>query len=412
MKTRVLTMVAACVALCATQAAERYADRFVWVFGWGLEQDSDVGEIGKLFETAGKHKINGAVVSFGLDALCKKSPEFFKRLDQIKKSCDDNHLELVPSVFSFGYGGGVLAHNRNLAEGLPVDEAPFLVKGSEAFLADPTAVEFKNGGFEDHAGNKFKGYDFCDQPGVVSFADTEVKHGGNVSVRFENFSADPNGHGRVMQSLQVQPHRCYRVSAWVKTEGLTPANSFRVQVLAGDRALAPRDFHIQPTGDWQKLSLVFNSLNFEKVNLYAGVWGAKAGKFWLDDWTVEEIGPVNVLRRPGTPVKVQSADGSTTYEEGKDYLPLVDPQLNPFTDDKQALPLKIASGSRIHDGDRLRMSWYHSMIINDSQVTICMAEPEVYQIVDHEVKLLAEHLQPRSVLLNMDEIRMGGTCQA
>ena len=52
------------------------------------------------------------------------------------------------------------------------------------------------------------------------------------------------------------------------------------------------------------------------------------------------------------------------------------------------------------------------MLINDSQVTVCMAEPQLYEIFDHEAKLLAEHLQPRSVLLNTDEIRMGGTCQA
>ena len=44
------------------------------------------------------------------------------------------------------------------------------------------------------------------------------------------------------------------------------------------------------------------------------------------------------------------------------------------------------------------------MVINDSQVTVCMAEPELYQIFEHEAELLAEHLRPRRVLLNMDEI--------
>ena len=41
-----------------------------------------------------------------------------------------------------------------------------------------------------------------------------------------------------------------------------------------------------------------------------------------------------------------------------------------------------------------------------------MAEPALYEIFDHEAKLLAERLHPKRVLLNMDEIRMGGTCQA
>jgi hypothetical protein len=44
----------------------------------------------------------------------------------------------------------------------------------------------------------------------------------------------------------------------------------------------------------------------EHVRLYAGVWGGKDGRGWIDDWTVEEIGPLNVLRRPGTPATVRS----------------------------------------------------------------------------------------------------------
>ena len=52
------------------------------------------------------------------------------------------------------------------------------------------------------------------------------------------------------------------------------------------------------------------------------------------------------------------------------------------------------------------------MIINDSQVTVCMAEPALYQFFDQEAALLADHLHPRRVLLNMDEVRMGGTCRA
>jgi hypothetical protein len=401
-----------CLLVFDLGAAERFADRFVWIFGWGLEKDTDVPEISKILETAGKHRLNGAVVSFGLDTLCKKPPEYFKRLDQIKKSCEDNHLELIPSIWSVGYGGGALSHNRNLAEGLPVQDAPFLVKDGEARLAERNGIDFKNGGFEEFTGNNFKGFDFCDQPGEISFVDTETRHGGKASLRMEKFTANQYGHGRVMQSIKVQPHRCYRATLWVKTQDLEPANAFRVLVLAGDRELAPREFHVPATSDWRKLSMLFNSMDFDKVSLYAGLWGGKAGKLWIDDWTVEEVGPINVLHRPGTPVAVRNEDGSVLYTEGKDYGPLQDPQLNPFKDDTEALPLKALPGGGIHDGDRLRVSWYHSMVINDSQVTVCMAEPELYEIFDHEAKLLAEHLQPRSVLLNMDEIRMGGTCQA
>jgi hypothetical protein len=392
-------------------AAEPCADRFVWVFGWDLGKDSDVAEVSRVLQTAGQHGLNGAVVSFGLDSLGQKSPDYFRRLEEIKRVAAQNQVELIPAIFSIGYGS-ILSHDRNLAEGFPVQDAPFLVRGSEARLLSDGSVPLANGGFENYRGNTFNGFDFQDQPGEISFVDTQVKHGGQASLRLEHFTANPHGHGRIMQTVKVQPRRCYRMTLWVKTQDLRPVAAFRVLALADNRELAPREFHLASTGDWQKLTILFNSLDYDRIRLYAGLWGGEAGKVWIDDWHVEEVGPVNVLRRPGTPVSVQSAAGAVTYQEGKDYAPLSDPQLNPWRVDRDALPLRLLPGSRLRDGDRLRVSWYHSMLIYDSQVTVCMAEPALYDIFDHEAKLLAEHLQPRGVLLNTDEVRMGGTCGA
>jgi hypothetical protein len=399
------------LALTAVAGAQ-LPDRFVWVFGWNLRQDRDVDEIGRVIDTAGQHGLNGAVVSSGLDTLCKKPEAYFRRLKAVRQACDRNELELIPAVFSVGYGGAALSHDRNLAEGIGVEDAHFAVQGNTARFVPNPAVRLTNGDFEEFTANNFKGYRFHDQPGTVSFVDTEVKHGGIASLRLENFTANPHGHGRVMQDVRVQPHRCYRISLWVKTQYLQPPDAFKLQVLAGDRTLAPRAFKIQSTGDWRKLTMAFNSLDFESVRLYAGLWRGRSGRVWLDDWTVEELGPLNVLHRPGTPVTVRSADGSVTYIEGQDYAPLTDPGYSVGNVDRKAQPLKCLPGGRIKDGQRLRVSWYHSMVINKSQVTVCMAEPALYEIYDHEAALLAKHVRPKRVLLNMDEIRMGGTCMA
>jgi hypothetical protein len=198
----------------------------------------------------------------------------------------------------------------------------------------------------------------------------------------------------------------------VKTEGLRPASAFRCVALAGDRELAPRQFNLPATTDWRQISFLFNSLEFDKVNLYAGLWEGQAGKVWLDDWTLEDAGPVNVLHRPGTPVTVRSEDGATIYLEARDYAPLNSPDFNPWHGDSTAATLKLLPGGRIQNGQRLRVSWYHPLLIHDSQVTACMAEPELYEIVDHEARLLVERLHPRRVMLNTDEIRLGGTCKA
>lgn len=412
MKRSSLFALGALFATVSTLAAGEYPDRFVWVFGWNLNKDSDVANITPVLDAAGRHGLNGAVVSFGLDTLCKSSPEYFRRLDQVKAVCERNKVELIPAVFSIGYGGGILSHNRHLAEGLPVKDAPFVTVGNEARFVPDGSVQLRNGGFEDFKGNKLSGFNFHDQPGEISFVDTNVVHGGKASLRLENFTANPHGHGRIMQEIKVRPHRCYRLRLWVKTDGLQPAGAFRVQVLAGKRSLAPRDFKLPATTDWRPVTMVFNSLEFETVRLYAGLWGGKGGKVWVDDWMVEEVGPLNVLQRPGTPVTVRSEDGATMFAEGRDYAPLVDPKYRPYQVDRPAPALKLLPGGRIRDGQRLRVSWYHSMAINDSQVSACMAEPELYEIFDHEAKLLAERLHPRRILLNMDEIRMGGTCRA
>jgi hypothetical protein len=305
-----------------------YPDRLVWVFGWGLERDGDVAAITNVLAQAAGSGLSGAVLSAGLDSLCKRSPAYFHRLAQVQQSCQQLGLELIPSVFSVGYGGGTLSHDRHLAEGLPVKDAPFVADGTKARFVPDTTVQISNGGFEEFSGDQFKGFNFHDQPGEISFADKVVKHSGQAALRLENFKANPHGHGRIMQEAKVDPHRAYRMTIWVRTEGLKPANAFRLLVLAGDRDLAPRTFDLPPSTDWRKFTMLFNSLDRDSVRLYAGLWGGKEGTVWLDDWTIEEAGPLNVLRRPGTPVTVRSEDGANTYEEGKDYAPLLDPNHN------------------------------------------------------------------------------------
>ncbi|MGB9797503.1 MAG: carbohydrate binding domain-containing protein, partial [bacterium] len=344
-------------------------DRFIWIFGFDFQKEEEIQKIKDILNVAKESGYNGVVFSAGLDMLCKQNETYFKNLKEFRDYCKKLNLELIPAVFSIGYGGGILAHNRNLAEGLPVVDALFIVKGNEAIFTPDSEVKILNGGFEEFSGNTFKHFNFHDQPGEVSFVDTQVKRSGNASIRFENFTANPYGHGRVMQEISLKPYRCYRMSLWVKTENLHPQGCFNLLVLADDRDLAPRTFNIPATSDWTKVTMVFNSLKYNKVRVYAGVWGAKSGKFWLDDWTIEEIGPLNVLRRPGTPVVVRDEKSGEVYEEGKDYQPLIDPNFSFWNWDRPSLTLKILPGGRIKDGQRLRVSWYHPMVIYEWQVT-------------------------------------------
>ena len=412
-----LTVFALSVVIDCTQAAEgggkpatEYPCRWVYV-SRGLHKDQDVEDIRGIATTASQHRLNGMVLAAGLDRLDRQPARYLERLESVKRICAEQRLEIIPIVFSAGYGGSVLAYDKNLAEGLLVEDAPFVVQGQEARLQSDLAQGLVNGGFEDHVGDQARGCGFHDQPGKVSFVDTTVAKEGQASLRFENFGEYPHGHARVMFEVPVRPRRCYRVTGWVKTESLQPADRFQIQVLAGERSLAPVSVRVEPTMDWQRFTIGFNSLQFEQVRIYAGVWGGRDGRFWLDGWGLEEVALANVLRRPGTPLLVRDAQSDTACEEGRDFATVADPKLD-FRFDHDGPPIRLLSGGRLREGQKLRVNCFHGMAIHDGQVTVCMSEPKLYEIWQRQTELIHQHLAPRRWLLSMDEIRAGGSCEA
>ncbi len=111
--------------------AVEWRDRFAWIFGFNLREKQDIEKVIFLINVASKNNYNGIVLSGGLDSLCKQDEKFFDGLEKIKRTCDELNMDLVPAVFSVGYGSP-LSHDRNLAEGLPVIDSRFLVTGSSA----------------------------------------------------------------------------------------------------------------------------------------------------------------------------------------------------------------------------------------------------------------------------------------
>ncbi|UCF17739.1 MAG: hypothetical protein JSW59_09800, partial [Phycisphaerales bacterium] len=384
-----------------------------WVFvSRSLQRDGDVVDIKKIVETAAESGLNGMVLSAGLDRLDHQSQAYFTRLERVRSICKRGNIEIIPNIFSVGYGGAILGHNKNLAAGMFVRDALYVVENDEASLVPDSPAIIANGGFEEYDGNRMVGYRFHDRPGEVSFVDNKVYCSGQASLRFENFGRYEHGHARVMQEVEVQPQRCYRISCMVKTESLEPAGCFRATALALDgRSLAPWNPGVPSTTEWRKVEMGFNSLGYDKVRIYLGVWGGVSGRFWVDDLEIEEVGLLNVLRRPGTPVTVRSQRTGVMYSENRDFAAIADPHLN-FRFDRSSLPIEILPAGRIRNGERLRVSYYHGMAINRGQVTVCMSEPEVYEIWERQARLLHERLAPKKYLLSMDEIRAGGACQA
>ncbi|KPK42885.1 MAG: hypothetical protein AMJ65_07030, partial [Phycisphaerae bacterium SG8_4] len=350
-----------------------------WVYvSRSLNREGDIVDIKGIVKTAAESGLNGMVLSAGLDRLESQSQGYFARLEQVRRICKQNSVEIIPIIFSVGYGGSILAHDKNLAAGMFVRDALYVAENGRAnFVPDSPAI-IANSGFEKYEGGRLTGYRFHDRPGEVSFMDNKVYRSGRASLRFENFGRYEHGHARVMQEVEVQPQRCYRLTCMVRTESLEPEGCFRVTVLTPDgRSLAPWDPKVPSSADWRQVVMGFNSLNYDKVRIYLGAWGGVSGKFWVDDLNIEEVGLLNVLRRPGTPVRVRGEQTGIVYTEDRDFAAIADPKLN-FRFDHNSSAIQMLPGGRISSGERLRVSYYHGMAINRVQVSACMSEPELY----------------------------------
>jgi hypothetical protein len=422
-RVRTLTFLAVLWAVCALAAPDPAADsakapaaglghRLVFVRR-NLTEERHVAEIQALVERSARLGFNGIVLSGGFDGIVGRPPEYFDRLRRVRSICEENRMELIPIGFSVGYAGGVLSKDPNLAAALPVRDVPFVVEKGVGVLIRDRSVAIANGGFETFDGERARGFDLQDGPGVLSRVDAVVRKEGNTSLRFEGLSKAEDGKGRLMQKVRVRPFRCYRITMWVKTEGLVPASRFQVSVLAGEkRVLMTWRPSLESTGDWRQVTFGFNSLTYEEVQLYVGVWHGKSGRFWIDDMRIEEVGILNAVRRAGTPVVVKNAATGAVYAEGRDYQRVEDAKLT-YKFDHPDVALTALRGGAIRDGDRLTVSYYQALAIKagGGQTSVCMSEARLYEMWTEEVRLLQETISPKYYFLSMDEIRQGGWCE-
>ena len=386
-----------------------------------LQVGKNADETIRLAETAAKHGLNGMVLAdWKHNRLGDVPREYFANVARVRAACKRLGIDVIPTLFPIGYSSGILLHDPNLAEGLPVTSAPFVVEGGVARLAgDGTSLP--NGDFEQlpaRAGKPFPGVRWMDAPGVSAVADRQVVKLGRTSLRMGDFRKGRPDHGncRVVWNVKLTPHRCYRIGGWVKTDRVSPVRSVRIQVLAprgvgqsGHHSLGHEDPPVKATGDWKRFDILFNSLDHSEANVYVGIWGGRAGRIWWDGLVLEECGIVNALRREGTPLTVTSADGASVYEEGKDFEAIPGPKNGSYRW-HAPLPIRLTRTSRIKEGQKLAVSWYHPAKIHWGQVACCMSAPKVYRILDDQcrrVVKLFEH--PNWLFMSHDEIRTAGT---
>ncbi len=405
---------------CRMMQGAELEHRWVYV-SRNLLPDENVPVVQDIFRRAAGAGYNGIVLTDSkFSRLHEMDQTYFDHVAAVKQTADEVGLEIIPCVMPIGYSSGILAHDPNLAEGLPVRDALFVVRDGKAdVIADPP-VALKNGDFEQADGHKFGGWDWQENVGESVFADTTVVHGGKVAARMEGIrtAAPEHGNCRFHQLVKVAPFRCYHIEAWTKTEGFENPGGVRIAVLTkSGKSLQYKHLDIRPTQDWTRQDVVFNSLDNTELRIYVGVWQGRGGKLWWDEVKLEEVGLLNVLRRPGCPLIVRGEEG-TAYEEGRDFAPVADERLGtvPWSGSYElyhAWPaLQLTPNSRLREGQRLRVSFYHPVIMGGGQVMCCLSEPKVYEILKDQVQRVNALLQPNGFFMSHDEMRVANWCKA
>jgi hypothetical protein len=346
-----------------------------------------------------------------------RPPSYFENLRRTAKAADELGLEIIPLIGSFGYSNDLLQNDPNLAEGLAVRDCPLIVHDGKAVSAEDVNL-LPGGDFEKWKGDNPVGWDYLDGPGKSTFADAEVKHGGQRSLRFENFKAgNPDGNARVMKKIAVKPWRQYHLSLWLRTRDVEPIGDLHVAVMGdGGHELNHAFLGAQAAQDWTLHHVVFNSLDNESITVSMGLWGGRRGSFWIDDVDLRPIAGLNLLRRDGCPMRLTNDDGSVEYGEGKDYKRWEDPLMGrvPWAgnyDVYHAAPAVVVTpDSRIREGDKLKVSYYHTLTVYDGQVCCCLAHDDVYKYFEDSVKGIAKYFHPKKIFVSHDEIRLADQC--
>lgn len=395
----------------ASATAAPPADRWIYL-QTNLQVADNVTKLEPILERAARAGYNGVVLAdYRLNILDRVPEHYFRNAARFRQLCAAQKLEVIPAVCGFGYSSGILAHDPNLAEGLPVVDMPLVMRDGRAVspVADKNLVA---GDFETHEGDRFAGWSYQDEPGSGTFADTNIKHGGACALRVENGPGQV-GNRRVTKTLAVRPWTQFHAAVWVRAKNFESAGDVRMFAMgANGRVLAHSNLGVQRNQEWTEHHVVFNSLEHRELRFYVGVWDCRAGQLWLDDVRLTEAPFGNLVRRPSCPLRITDESGETTYEEGRDFEPLRDERLGvtpwPGEFDVWHEPpvLRRKPDSRIQDGQKLKASYYHAVTIYDQQVPCSLTDPKVFEIVEDQIRRVRSTFEPRTWFLSHDEIRV------
>lgn len=119
--------------------------------------------------------------------------------------------------------------------------------------------------------------------------DKEIKYGRKRSYEIESSQYND---AMFYKSIEVKKNQPYKVTCMVKTENVEPKEEKSgVGAQISIEGSTERSVAISGTQDWQKIEMIFNSKDREKVNIgfrLGGCLGQAKGKAWFSNFTIEE----------------------------------------------------------------------------------------------------------------------------
>ena len=349
-----------------------------WVFVDDvLTDDAKLARVTNAVELAAANGANGILLGCGLDTWKSHPRPWRDRFFKVKDLCAARGLEIIPDIWSAGHGTFVNTGIDRM-EGVAVEDAPFVAREGIAVWDRAAANETK----------------------------LDAAKGWNKV----------GGMHRWICTVDVKPHRRYRLFFTVRTLGLEAKEPFKVLAThVQHKQWFPSDqIRLPVKGDtpWQPHSFDFNTFDDTRYHLYVGLMsGWQSGTFELKDVSLAEAVPTDVLTRPGAPRSLRNATTGEVYREGADYE--VPPMRRwQWKGGEPMVELKLPPTGRIRPGTALRFDSYVPALVEGNGFSTCLSEPDVWKAFEQSAADIEKVLSPKRWFFSMDEFRTGNTCAA
>ena len=303
---------------------------------------------------------------------------------KFQRLCESLGIEVVPVIWSAGYGFALSVH-PDLAAALPVRDVRFRRKGAKGVF----------------------------EPSREAVCDFDRLGG---AYEFDIASAR-GGLNRDFLPFKASPYKMFRCRYRARTQDLNSDHRFQILFYGkkgGDNDVPLRGIYPSPgkNSDWFNAQFDFYSGESVEHHLGIGVWSFRSGKAQVERISLEEVAPTTFLHREGTPVSVRDATSGVVYKEGRDVV--FSPSRSPWTPEgRRCVEVSFPDGSRVPEGACISVDGYVPAVIGWDQYPACMATPELakhFADSARDIKKLFGRF-PRRVLLSDDETRAGGTCE-